>query len=321
MKLTWKGIHNLIYNKRTGGRKQVKFIKGSPEKGTSNKTEITNILNNYFATVGTKLAQKLPASNKPFDCYVSEPTRETFSSEPITPLEVESQIILTPTNGVVIDNRLSCKHHINFISSKISKTIGIISKIRHFVSRHIVIKIYQSLIYPYISYGICAWGQSVKTNLKKLLVLQKRAIRLIYFTSNREHAVPYFVQSRILPLDSLFFQQIAYLMRDVDNHIAPKNIVTLFKKVGSVHSYRTRSVSSDKFYLDYSRLNIRQNSFSRLGARIWNSIPPTIRNLRKSSFKKNIKNLLFKVLIEYDDYVDVHKIIQIVPNCNFSTDL
>ena len=87
--------------------------------------------------------------------------------------------------GVLIDSRLSWKHHINFISSKISKTIGIISKIRHFVPRHIVIKIYQSLIYPYISYGVCAWGQSVKTNLKELLVLQKRAIRLIHFTSNR----------------------------------------------------------------------------------------------------------------------------------------
>ena len=88
-----------------------------------------------------------------------------------------------------------------------------------------MIKIYQSLIYPYISYGVCARGQSVKTNLKKLLVLQKQAIRLIHFTSKREHAVPYFVQSRILPLDSLFFQQIAYLMHDVDNHIAPKKIL------------------------------------------------------------------------------------------------
>ena len=43
----------------------------------------------------------------------------------------------------------------------------------------------------------------------------------------------------------------------------------------------------------------------------------TIRNLRK--FRR--KNLLLKVLIEYDDYVDVHKIIHIVPNYSFSTDL
>ena len=32
-------------------------------------------------------------------------------------------------------------------------------------------------------------------------------------------------------------------------------------------------------------------------------------------------SLEFKVLIEYGDYVDVHKFIQIVPNCNFSADL
>ena len=65
-------------------------------KAPSNKTEI-NILNNHFATVGTKLAQKLPASNEPFNCYLNEPAHETFFFEPITQ-EVESQIILTPTN-------------------------------------------------------------------------------------------------------------------------------------------------------------------------------------------------------------------------------
>ena len=61
-------------------------------------------------------------------------------------------------------------------------------------------------------------------------------------------------------------------MHDVDNHIAPKKIVTLFKKVKvrSVHSYKTRSVSSDKFYSDYMHAR-QQNSLSRFEARIWNS--------------------------------------------------
>ena len=78
---------------------------------------------------------------------------------------------------------------------------------------------------------------------------------------------------------------------------------------------------SDKFYLEYSRLNIQQNSFCGLGARLKNSIPPTIRNLRKSLFRKNIKNLLFKVLLECDASVDVYEIIQTVPNCSFITNL
>ena len=98
-------------------------------------------------------------------------------------------------------------------------------------------------------------GSIGKNELKKALdTSETSSIRPIHFTSNREHAVPYFVQSRILPSDSLFFQQIAYLMHDVNNHIVPNDIVTLPKKVRSVHSYRTRSASSDKFYLEYSRL-------------------------------------------------------------------
>ena len=35
--------------------------------------------------------------------------------------------------GVMIDNHLSWKHHINYVALKISRNIGILSKLRHFV--------------------------------------------------------------------------------------------------------------------------------------------------------------------------------------------
>ena len=34
----------------------------------------------------------------------------------------------------------------------------------------------------YLYYGICAWGSAPKTYLNKILLIQKRALRLIYFT-------------------------------------------------------------------------------------------------------------------------------------------
>ena len=35
----------------------------------------------------------------------------------------------------------------------------------------ILLKIFQSLIYPYITYGLAAWGQAAKTHLNKILLL------------------------------------------------------------------------------------------------------------------------------------------------------
>ena len=50
--------------------------------------------------------------------------------------------------GVLIDGNLSWKHHINYISTKISKGIGIIARLIHLVPRTTLLNIYRSLIEP-----------------------------------------------------------------------------------------------------------------------------------------------------------------------------
>ena len=91
------------------------------------------------------------------------------------PLEMKNYIRYL---GILIDSNLSWKFHIDYVCQKVSKTIGIIAKLRHFVPRHVLLTLYCSLILPYISYGICAWGHAAETHLHKLMVLQKRALSL-----------------------------------------------------------------------------------------------------------------------------------------------
>ena len=63
-----------------------------------------------------------------------------------------------------------------------------------------------------------------------LLVLQKRTLRLIYFAQPRDHAIPFFIKSNCLPLQSLFFQQSSYLMYDVHTKTAAKSLLNKFAK-------------------------------------------------------------------------------------------
>ena len=44
-----------------------------------------------------------------------------------------------------------------------------------------LITLYWALIHPYLNYGIANWGQSSKSLFNKLLRLQKRVLRLIFF--------------------------------------------------------------------------------------------------------------------------------------------
>jgi hypothetical protein len=77
------------------------------------------------------------------------------------------------------------------ISLKISRIIGIITRLRHFVpSTHYMITNLFRLINPYLTYGISVWGQANKSVLNCLLILQKKVIRIMNFANYQDHAIP-----------------------------------------------------------------------------------------------------------------------------------
>ena len=211
--------------------------------------------------------------------------------------------------GVLIDNHLTWKYHISHVASKISRNIGIIARLRHFTPFSTLQHVYRSLIFPYLSYGLVAWGLAAQSHLEKILVLQKRAVRLMNFAQSRTHAIPYFISSNIMPISMLYFKLSSILMLDVSNNSAPPSISDMFIPTDQVHKYNTRSSSAGNFYRKYSRLNHHKNSFASVGAKIWNSIPENLRKLPKHTFKIKIKNLLFFNLEKQDSYADVDTLI------------
>jgi len=92
-----------------------------------------------------------------------------------------------------MDNKANKNSHteINHIALRISKTVGIIARVSHYVPFSILSNLHRLLILPYFSYGVVAWARVAKYH-KKLLLLQKHAIRLMYFTDKQEHAIPHF---------------------------------------------------------------------------------------------------------------------------------
>ena len=127
--------------------------------------------------------------------------------------------------------------------------------------------------------NLCAWGNCPLTFQRKIVTLEKRALRLIYFCKSKEHTVPFCLKSNCLPLTRLFFRDCSYLLYDINRQSAPAGILNQFVKTSQIHNYRTRSVSSDSFYFKFSRTNKMYSFFSRIGAQIWNSIPYSIKLL------------------------------------------
>ena len=75
--------------------------------------------------------------------------------------------------GVLIDSKLSWTHHITYISTKISKSLSILARLRHFVPSFTLLNIYRSLVQPYLSYGI-AWYSRLGPSPRLLLQIWRK---------------------------------------------------------------------------------------------------------------------------------------------------
>ena len=54
-----------------------------------------------------------------------------------------------------------------------------------------------------------------KTFHDQNLVLQNRALHLIYFAETNDHAIPFFVNTKILPLQSLYYESVCSLIHRI----------------------------------------------------------------------------------------------------------
>ena len=100
--------------------------------------------------------------------------------------------------GVLIDECLTWKNHINCISKTISRNIGVMNKLKHYIPYRILHTLYCTLISPYLNYGILIWGNTCKSYLDKLVKLQKWAIRVASNSHYRCHTGPLFAKYKFL---------------------------------------------------------------------------------------------------------------------------
>ena len=124
--------------------------------------------------------------------------------------------------GIHIDGNLNWKEHVQYVSTKIKRNIGMLSKISNYVTPKVLTQLYNSLIYPYLTYGIIIWGNTYKSTLYPIVTLQKKAVRIITFSNFNEHSSPLFYRLKILKFVDLVFLYNSLFMHDYHfNNLSP----------------------------------------------------------------------------------------------------
>ena len=81
--------------------------------------------------------------------------------------------------GLVVDDARTWSQHIDYISTKIARGVGILKRTRSFLPKQSLLTLYQSMIEPYFRYCNIVWRQCNEALLDRLQTLQNRAARVI----------------------------------------------------------------------------------------------------------------------------------------------
>ena len=143
---------------------------------------------------------------------ITSPNKKTNINITVCSIGQKSQIKYL---GVFIDEHLKWDAQLQHINNKITKNIGILFKLRHYMPMSTLKQLYYTLINPYLTYGIMSWGTAYQTKLHKIKISQNNCIRDIFFANKRESPTPYFRLLEILKLEKIFKLKIGALMHKI----------------------------------------------------------------------------------------------------------
>ena len=161
--------------------------------------------------------------------------------------------------GITIDSHLNWKPHVEKISKKISKTLAILNRLKHYIPIDTLQILYNSLISPHLLYGILLWGHK----LGNIAKAQKKAIRLISQSRYNAHTDPLFKSLNVLKVsDLLKVQEWKFYHKYVHKKLPLYFLEGHVLRHCDIHQYPTRynnnlAIPKLKYQLSYSSVKYR----------------------------------------------------------------
>ena len=205
-----------------------------------------------------------------------------------------NRVYVTKFLGVHIDSKLNWNEHISVIKTKVAKNVSIMNRVKHCLINSALYSLYCTLILPYLSYCCEIWGNTYKSRIHPLYIMQKRAIRICGNSDYRAHTRQIFYQLKTLCLpDMVNFNSMVFMYK-VFNNSLPNNLLVYFKKVYDCHQHNTRKKNVN-FKIRFSRTTMKATSLCMKAPKMWNELCNSVKLCSSvQEFKHKYKIFLLK---------------------------
>ena len=189
--------------------------------------------------------------------------------------------------GLIIDDTLSWKAHIDTIMSKLNTACFAIRMIQPLMSIEMLRMVYFAYVHSTLSFGIIFWGN--QPHSEKIFKLQKRVIRIITQLRMRDSCRDLFKTLGILPLYSQYIFSISIFVL--------KNRY-LFTTNNQIHNLHTRFKTN--LHPPIAHLTKFQKGAYYSGIKIFNNLPSEIKDLANEPIR--FRNTLRRFLLTNSFY-------------------
>jgi hypothetical protein len=194
--------------------------------------------------------------------------------------------------GIYIDEQLNWKAHIEKLTTKLNKQLGILKYARARLNRNALRTIYLSLAHSILLYGLELWGTALPTILYPVKMAQNRLLRTITFSHFRTSIEPIARGLNILPLEyEIRHRMLVAAFKIKGNEGAAVNINTQHS-----HNYPTRYAKT-QIPIPTTRLHRHGKKGIRMSLiNAFNSLPNELKELHPNKpriFKCKIKEFVW----------------------------
>lgn len=205
--------------------------------------------------------------------------------------------------GYILDNKLSMKLQVDAIMKKANSGTYAIRQASRYVNKQTRIMMYNGIIGSSFNYCDVVTAQADKTQLDRLQVAQKKALRAVAKAHPLASTGPIRRSLGWLNLDGKRQVHMATTVwKCLNGSDAPAALSALVTPFSQVHDHGTRAAYSNKCQKPTVHLVQGQKSFAYQATTWWNQLPIAARTAKSSTECRNAvyRHLLAKEELEYN---------------------
>ena len=179
--------------------------------------------------------------------------------------------------GVKFDNTMSWTSHVNYLSKNVSKRIGIIRRVKHFLPHCTLEMLSKALVISHFDYASPVWSNCSQTCQTKLQTLHNRLARVILSADIRTPVNDMMHDLNWLKLSDRWNIQMLIIVFKCLRGISPSYLCSKFDFVHNHHLHATRNHTSNTLFIPKVNSNSGMRTFLVRSSHLWNNLATTIR--------------------------------------------